>query len=412
MSTTMPRPALDAPTDDWLVYADTLQQAGDPRGELIVLHHEVEKGGRPKKRDGFIAEHAAMLLGPAARHQEVYRLTWKWCLIEAAELRVDGDSVGEAEAALTALFAAPAAESLHSLTLTGVVDRGEEPIDLSAAVAALATAWPASCKSLRLIDQRAEKCTRLVSRDWEPGENLVRFGELGAVLALPGLESLHITTADPHALRLGAPDDPDDQIKAPDLRHFTLHGLRYAEAYGNEPLDLSTDLAQASWPHLESFDLRIPETWVASYVEDSDAYHTPYSDMDIAPDHHDELDDGDNEGVNWSRELGPLLASLSSLPLKRLALTSFDSADTLVQALVSHGLPATLEELDLSQSSLSSREVATLLGHRQLLGNLKTLDIRQTRVSKKNAEKLAEIIPEVRHSSGGGAVHRYIVGME
>lgn len=407
MTTEMPQPAIDAPADDWLVYADTLQQAGDPRGELIVLHHAVEKGRPAAQRDAFITEHVESLLGQAARHIAAYRITWRWCLIEAVDITVSPANDEDAKNMVQALLAAPAAGSLQSLTLTGAVSNAEETVDLSATISAMSLDWPSSCKSLRLIDQRAARCTRLVSRDWQPEENLVSFGDLGPILALPALESLHITTADPHQLHFGL-----DTIQAPNLRHFTLHGLRYGEDHGDHPSNLSETLAEATWPHLESFDLRIPETWVAGYVDDSNAYHTPYGDMDMDLDYHDELDEGDNNGIDWSSELGPLLSSLKPLPLRRLALTSFDSADSLLRALVTYGLAETLEELDLSCSSLSSAEVPTMLEHSELFRALKLLDVRQTAISKSNAGRLTGLGPEVKHSTGSGARYRYIVGME
>jgi uncharacterized protein (TIGR02996 family) len=55
----MQRPDFDA----WLVYADALQVAGDPRGELISLVH----GAAAAARDVYLHEHAETLLAPPRR---------------------------------------------------------------------------------------------------------------------------------------------------------------------------------------------------------------------------------------------------------------------------------------------------------------------------------------------------------
>ena len=68
------QPPLDAPDDQWLVYADALQEAGDPRGELIALNHDVEKGGATQQRDAFVKQHAEALLGAAGAHLQAYGL--------------------------------------------------------------------------------------------------------------------------------------------------------------------------------------------------------------------------------------------------------------------------------------------------------------------------------------------------
>ncbi|HET9485200.1 MAG TPA: hypothetical protein VFO79_14660, partial [Xanthomonadales bacterium] len=145
----MQRPDLDAPSSEWLVYGDSLQVAGDPRGELISLFH----GADDKARDAYVHKHAEALLGPAAKpfRQNAYRLRWKHCFIDTAEVLVDANHTGEH--AVRALREAPVAELLRELVIVGVTNEANR-IDASKAVAAAVEApWP-TCRSLALVDER------------------------------------------------------------------------------------------------------------------------------------------------------------------------------------------------------------------------------------------------------------------
>ncbi len=44
-------PSLDAPDEDWVVWADAMRQLGDPRGELVALAHH--PGQLAKSDQGF-----------------------------------------------------------------------------------------------------------------------------------------------------------------------------------------------------------------------------------------------------------------------------------------------------------------------------------------------------------------------
>jgi uncharacterized protein (TIGR02996 family) len=72
--------------DDFLVYADVLQQRGDPRGELIHVQHALAK--KPKDKALKTAEtklfkdHADALLGPLAPWKK--SLTWKLGFVDTA----------------------------------------------------------------------------------------------------------------------------------------------------------------------------------------------------------------------------------------------------------------------------------------------------------------------------------------
>lgn len=385
------QPSLDAPPSEWLVYADALQQARDPRGELIAL---TAAGKNP---DAYVRDHAEGLLGDGAKHLASYHLTWWLCFVDEAEV-VAQATAGAADA-VRALLESPAAAQLSALTIAGRPE-GEATIDLSEAVAFVASHLPTSCKTLELIDERAEAVSTLVSRDFDPGPNLVQFGALAPIFALPALERLTISVADPMQLELG-------DVDAPNLRAFTLRDLRLADTYGPQP-DVVRALAAASFPKLESFELRLVEQWVANVPDDSDAYVGLGADVggDDGP------DDGDNEGTNWTEAIGELLRRLKTLPLKRLALTSFESGRSLLEALQAAGLPPSLEELDLSDSGFSSEEAAFLAKNGSLVSGLKRLVLKGTVLQAGDVKALSALGPQVEYSPGGGAKYRYVVGME
>src|SRR5438045_1576258 len=95
MTTRIPQPSRDAAATEWQVYADALQEANDPRGELIALNLAVAKGMAPADRDAYVARHADALYGTAAPY--VGSVTWIGCIPDRVELRVkqghDGRSV-------------------------------------------------------------------------------------------------------------------------------------------------------------------------------------------------------------------------------------------------------------------------------------------------------------------------------
>ena len=120
--------------------------------------------------------------------------------------------------------------------------------------------------------------------------------------------------------------------------------------------ELTQTLAAAKWPKLQRLALRIPETYTYSWPDQDGAY--------VSVDRYDEEgddeymdDEGWHEDMNWSAELGGLLDALSQTKLEQLSLTSFASASNLLVALAEHGLPASLQILDLSASDLGDEAV-------------------------------------------------------
>lgn len=390
-----PRP--EAPAAEWLVFADSLQSKGDPRGELIALANAGDLG----KRDAHVKAHADALLGPAAKYLGgPLTIDWKWGFVDAAEIA--GDASVDFVAVLEALVAGPHAEHLRTLTLTGLTP-DETAVDLAPAVARAAKV--ASLQHVRLIDKRAAGVSTLVSRDYDPEPNLVGFGSLDPLWALPALRSLEVVMADVRQLEPGT-------IRSNSLTSLKVHGLRFAgSGYGDgDPNELARALGEAQLPALASLDLRLCEEWTANVPDDSDAYR-PYGDVSS-----DEFgDEGDNEGALWGAELGPALAMLAkSTSLKQLRLTSFDHAQALLEAINQHGLAPSLEELDLSDSMLDGQYLSLFEAQAAMYRRLKRLVVEDTRLNAEAMADLKKLVPTVVGEPGEKYLpqFRYVVGME
>src|SRR5262249_31891500 len=114
-----------------LVYADWLQSAGDPRGELIVVQHGLSSDPTKKdlkKREAEILEkHAASLLGPlrkfatTADGEAEAAFTWSLGFIKTARFAWDyyanDDQEVDLAEATAALIAHPSGRFVESITL-------------------------------------------------------------------------------------------------------------------------------------------------------------------------------------------------------------------------------------------------------------------------------------------------------
>lgn len=380
------------------MYADALQEANDPRGELIVLNQAVAKGMSTADRDAYVEKHRAALFGPAADLFGLFRIDWIGCVADTVSIRIPPSETPAR--VMLAFLDSPLASGVREIELVGQGAK-HAGLDLSAAVGLLIERWPASATALALVDERASQTTMLASRDHDPDENLVAFGPLGGLWKLP-LETLRIEVADAHQLDLGT-------IDAPKLRSFTFRNLRWASAYGDPP-GLNETFATASWPELRSFELRLPEEFGANIIADEDAYVPRYYDDEDYQDRYDEADEGENyEGANWE-QLRPVLDNLVKTPLERLALMSFDSASSLLGTLAAAGLPPKLVELDLSHSSVS--DAAWFLENAARFHSVKRLVLDKVSMTDDEAKRLATLGPEIVHSHGSGATYRYVVGSE
>jgi uncharacterized protein (TIGR02996 family) len=82
--------AIAASPDDeaaYLVYADWLQQRGDPRGELIVLQHR----GQDDAARGLLQRHAEHFYGGLSARPSLLDVTWHLGFFRACRFSLDDD---------------------------------------------------------------------------------------------------------------------------------------------------------------------------------------------------------------------------------------------------------------------------------------------------------------------------------
>lgn len=160
----------------YLVYADWLQQHGEPRGELIVVQHALAAAPRDAalraRQAALFEEHGELLLGPLALVVDA-RVDWHCGFVRALDLGIVMSARTELFVPLLAsLFAHPSLQFLHRFA--GVV--GYDTV-----LAPLADLAPPTLRWLELSGD-AERI----------GELKARLGRLPARLL--GIEHLQIET--------------------------------------------------------------------------------------------------------------------------------------------------------------------------------------------------------------------------
>ena len=367
-------PPLDAPDEDWLVWADAMQQIGDPRGDLVAL------AAVPAKRDAFVKKHATALLDDVVgRHvgKGTYRVThWRGYHPVGIEVRINDAAKGPR--LVVDLLRSPWAANLRALAIAGV-PRRDAQLELRPTLGWLReSALPASLRSLALVDDHARSLPHLVSGDFEPPANRVVFGPLAELWpAFAQLEELRMVVADPGQIQFQV-------IRLPSLRSFTLDAKCWAEGLGDM-------LANSRWPQLTSLDLTLCDTFIVNEREDAGRVV------------------GQHRRTPWRTELAPLFESLRDGPLERLALRSFFDVEAVLDAVDIAELPA-LIELELSDSAVD-REHAGRLASTPLVTQLRRLVLERVRLPSPRG--LVGIVPEVVHSTAHTApAHRYFVTME
>ena len=344
-------PPLDAPDEDWLVWADAMQQIGDPRGELLALGHD----------PAYVRAHAPALfgrtLGYHLRDDHVRITKWRRYLPDEIELRISDGAWGPQLVVETA--SAERMRAVRGVTIAGVPRN--EPISLAQTLGWFRESSLARrLTSLALVDDSARDMKILRSPDAEPGPNRVHFGALGELwFACPQLEHLKLVVADPAQIQFQV-------IRLPALRSVTLHPLAWVEG-------LAEMLANSRWPQLVSFETRVVESF---FGEQPPA---------AAPD------------------LRPLFAGFRGLALERLALTSFYRWDP--REILGAELPA-LRDLDLSDSTFDMERAHAFAAH-PLVRQLRRLVLENVWLESAAMFDGVEVI----HSHLASApTHRHVIG--
>jgi uncharacterized protein (TIGR02996 family) len=157
-----------------LVYADWLLSRGDPRGDLITLHHALDGQRDPNRvkalreaEKQLLSRHSARLVPPELRGQVEHRATWQNGFIRTLFLQLRGN-LSDADL-LRQVLSHPSLRCLTELQL-GFWSTGHEPV-----LAALSQLAPPALRTLQL------------GRD---GYGAVAGASLTALEALPRLERL------------------------------------------------------------------------------------------------------------------------------------------------------------------------------------------------------------------------------
>jgi len=326
-------------TDAYMVYADWLQDQGDPRGELIAL----QIGDKADAAQKLLAKHADYFIGPLADHQKTHdgedvdAFTWKYGFIHA--LRLSHDSYGDegfdgslAEA-LDLLLRHPSGRFLTEITFVFNGDPNED--DLQSLIDLLEKRAPASLRKLHFGDFQyagpsSPTATGTTEISWYSIGNLAKLWK-----AVPKLQTLITqcgsseSTISNVGMKLGT-------LELPELVHaeFRTGGLEKANAKA---------IAAGKFPKIEHLEI-----W--------------YGD--------------DNYGGDAGPKEVQLLLDRTDLPaLRYLGLKNAVFTDELVVPLAKSKLLKQLEVLDLSMGCLTDAGAAEIAKHADAFGHLAKLDV-------------------------------------
>jgi uncharacterized protein (TIGR02996 family) len=199
-----------------LVYADTLQEAGDARGRLVTLHHQWETTGDPgleAEFESYLQAHERELFGGFAFMPKEWRrsatFTWRHGFIDAiemevAEIRYYNAQIGSE--VLAAVLGCPVARFVRSLVFDAMFSSVAPSVLVSS-----------RCRSVRHID----------FYNVPPDVSLLS--------ELPNLRSLTARYA-----------DANPEINLPRLEELRMHGT-----------GLLAPAARSTWPALRSLRLEV-----------------------------------------------------------------------------------------------------------------------------------------------------------
>jgi uncharacterized protein (TIGR02996 family) len=330
----------------YLVYADWLQSRGDPRGELIVIQHELSKSPGNKKMlraaEELLEAHAAEILGPLAECMDLLeQVDWYMGFIRACKLRqtmdrFDGDLADlPVEQVLAGLLQGPG-RFIQRLTV-GIVRMDDNN-------------YGGVCEVIGAQPRPTLRALYLGDFDREETElNWSSIGDASPLYAaLPNLRELTLRSG---GMTLGA-------IELPELRAFTTvtGGLDDAAARA---------IAAASWPKLERLSLQFGPARAG-------------------------------DATNEVEVVRPLLAGAGLQRLTHLGITNCDFTDAVCAALPGAAILPRLEQLDLCMGSMSDAGAEALAAHREAFSRLKLLDVDDNFLTTAGLQLLEGICAEVR----------------
>lgn len=328
------------------VYADWLQQQGNPLGELGVLQRALEHGDDARKRARVEQILATLQLPDPAFCQ----LQWRWGFWRSLRLDVrPGRAVPDPLAVARQLFAHPACAVLEELRIGDAWGRPEAPPEVTTSVV-LAEAgrapWAAALRTLALGD---------VAPEIELPHHCV--GIVGPALrAFPRLELLHIQASNiDDGLDVGA-------LELPALFQLTLETCAMSRR-------LLAQIFRGRLPALTELEL-----W--------------FGPADLGVDIT--LDD-----------LEPLLAGRVFPQLTSLALCNAELADELARTIHRAPIAAQLEHLELSRGTLEDGGAIVLARHAGRFPKLRALEVQQSFLTPGGIAALRAAFPDVAIDDDG-----------
>lgn len=332
----------DAP-EAYEVYADWLQEHGNPFGELVLLQRALEREDDPVKKARMFD--LRRLHGRAKRH--VFSVEWRWGFWRM--LRVDNELGADdldPVAELAPAFARFACSQLDELRIGDVsYDDNARRIPLLLAEAARHP-WAAGLRRLHLGDTR------------EIDLGMYSVGRVGEAIsrAFPALRELVISSGD-------LPDQPFG-IAGLDLPHLEVLTI--------ETVSMSREhlaaVCGARLPALTSLTL-----WFGSHEYGADCAVT---------------------------DLAPLLDGVAFPHLTTLGLCNFEHTHELARGIHATRIAPQLHHLDLSKGTLTDAAASELASHRDSFAMLASLDVRESHLSRDGIEALERAFAGVTLRTG------------
>jgi uncharacterized protein (TIGR02996 family) len=329
--------------DDWLVYADALASAGDPRGELITIGVALARAeGDPSqlraREDALLQANAEAWFGKFVSDDD-WRECFGWTLTTGfwgrIRLWVDHDHAGtDIPKALAHALGHPSARFLRELVLGLTSTDGDA--DYEGCIRALISHGP--LPSLR----------SMIIGDFDRDQSEISWVQVGNVgplwPLLPNLERLTLKGA---GIRLGNP-------KSTTLRTLVIHS-------GGLPQAAGQSLGRAELPALEHL-----EVWFGT---------TDYG------------------GSCSAAEARGILQNKSLARLRSLALANADFADEIAAEVAQAQLWPTLERLDLSMGTMSDAGAERLLTRAEELARLAHIDLSNNFLSPDMCDRIQAALP-------------------
>lgn len=335
--------------DDWLVYADALINAGDPRGELITIGVALAReDGDPKqlraREDALLQANAEAWFGKFVSDDD-WRECFGWTLNNGfwgrIRLWVDYDHNGtDIPKALAHALAHPSAKFLRELVLGLTSAEGDANYD--GCIRALINHGPLpSLRELFIGD---------FNRD-ESEISWVQVGNVGPLWPLlPNLERLTLKGA---GIRLG-------NLKSPTLRSLAIHT-------GGLPQAAGESLGRAELPALEHL-----EVWFGT---------TNYG------------------GSCSAAEARGILQNPSFAKVRSLGLADADFADDIASEVAQAEPWPTLERLDLSMGTMTDAGAERILAVAKKFAGLAQIDLSRNFLSSPMCGRIRAALPNAKIDS-------------